>query len=257
MSVDTRSRSEETNAVSCFGGGEQSYVVVRSILSTPIVVLSEESEPYVYSEDNPDYLEIHGLGLEESNLDNSEPEDELSPPKKTRPNYDLTRKFQMVWAAQCPWAEMKLTAEGLLHVVCCRTCTNVGKKEVVMGPRLNTLKRHAKRKSHKANMLLFAAKHPTIVLQQINHCNSIESKGKRVQFATLFQVLSDRRPMLEFESRSNLYSFLGLPNLPSMHWSDNFGWIMAAHMYSFEQQKMKAMIIAADFIAITCENIWS
>ena len=130
---------------------------------------------------------------------------------------------------------MKLTTEGLLHMIQCQICTDVGKKEVVVGPRLNTLKRHAKRKSHKTNMLLFAAKRPTRVLQQINHCNSIESKGKRVQFATLFQVLSNGRPMLEFETRFKLYSFLGLPNLPTMHWSDNFGWIMAAHMYSFVQ----------------------
>jgi len=166
--------------VSNFGDKDQSCVVLSSTPPTPIVVLSKELEAYVCSEDNPDYHEIHGLELQESDLDDSEPEDDIPPPPKTKPNYDLTRKFQMVWAAQCPWAEMKLTTEGLLHMVCCRTCTNVGKKEVVMGPRLNTLKRHAKRKSHKANMLLFAAKRPTTVLQQINHCNLIESKRKRV-----------------------------------------------------------------------------
>jgi len=59
------------------------------------------------------------LELQESNLDDSEPEVEIPPPKKTKPNYDLTRKFQMVWAAQCHWAEMKLRAEGLLYMVRC------------------------------------------------------------------------------------------------------------------------------------------
>jgi len=39
-----------------------------------------------------------------------------------------------------------------------------------------------------------------------------------------------------------------------MHWSDNSGWIMAAHMYSFVQEKMKAMIVAAGFFAMTCDE---
>ena len=93
--------------------------MLSSTPPTPIVVLSEKSKAYVCNEDNPNFHEIHGLELEESDLDDSEPEEDIPPPKKVRPNYDMTRKFQMVWVAQCPWTKMKLTIEGLLYMVRC------------------------------------------------------------------------------------------------------------------------------------------
>jgi hypothetical protein len=54
----------------------------------------------------------------------------------------------------------------------------------------------------------------------------MESKKKRIQFATLFILLSTGRPMIEFEARFELYELLAVPNLPHMHWSLRSGWIM-------------------------------
>jgi len=63
-------------------------------------------------------------------------------------------------------------------------------KEVLKGSRLNTFKQYEKHKSHKANMFLFVAKHPTsTVLHQINYYNSIESKRKRIWIVTFFHIL--------------------------------------------------------------------
>jgi hypothetical protein len=37
--------------------------------------------------------------------------------------------------------------------------------------------------------------------------------------------------MVEFGRRSQLYSFLEVPDLPTLHWSDGVGWLMATYMY--------------------------
>lgn len=160
----------------------------------------------------------------------------------------------MEWAAKCPWAEMVLAPDGVLHMVRCRVCTEMGKKPYVMGPKLYTLQTHEKRAKHKRNMVLFAGKRPTTVLQQMNSNNNIESKKKRVQLATLFQVLSDGRPMAEFTNRFALYELLVVPDLPRMHWTDGAGWIMAAQMWSIVQEKMKSFIQFARYIAITADE---
>jgi len=39
-------------------------------------------------------------------------------------------------------------------------------------------------------MRLYVAKPPATILQQVNHCTSMEACKKRVQFATLFHLLN-------------------------------------------------------------------
>jgi hypothetical protein len=77
---------------------------------------------------------------------------------------------------------------------------------------------------------------------------------QRVQLATLFQLLTTGRPMVEFESRSKLYEFLYVPDCPKQHWTDGAGWLMACHMYDIVMQKYKAMIGAASYIVITADE---
>jgi len=125
---------------------------------------------------------------------------------------------------------MVLASDGVLYMVRCRVCSEMGKKPYVMGPKLFTLQTHEKRKRHKKNMLLYAAKQPTIVLEQFNSNNTIESRKKHVQLATLFQLLNEGRPMAEFSSRLVLYELLAVLDLPKMHWIDGASWIMASYM---------------------------
>lgn len=67
-------------------------------------------------------------------------------------------------------------------------------------------------------------------------------------------MLSDGRPMVEFEERFKLYKFLEVPHLPLMHWSYSSAWMMATHMYDFVKQKMRDLINAASYIAVTCDE---
>lgn len=85
---------------------------------------------------------------------------------------------------------------------------------------------HGKRKTYKS--LLYATKYPTNVLEQLNKCNTIESRMKRVQFATLFQLLSDGRPMVEFAPGLQVFEYLDVLD----HWTDGVGWLMVEHMFS-------------------------
>jgi hypothetical protein len=168
--------------------------------------------------------------------------------------YDLTRKYQQEWAAKAPWSEQILKDDGLIHQVRCRTCSTVGRKDVVMGPKWDTIQKHGLRDSHKQKMILYASRQPNSVLEQMQGCNTMESKKKMTQFATLFALLSVGRPMTEFEARFELYEFLAVPNLPRMHWSLGSGWIMGEHMYDFVKKRQREIIKAAEFIAVSADE---
>jgi hypothetical protein len=70
---------------------------------------------------------------------------------------------------------------------------------------------------HKQNQALFFARTSTTILQQVNKNTHLELERKTLQFATLFQILEVGHPMVEYEKRKSLYSFLGVPKNPKMH----------------------------------------
>ena len=133
-------------------------------------------------------------------------------------------------------------------------CSGVGKKDFLMMPKRSTLEKHDQSSRHKHNLATFATKRPTSVLQQMAGCTTLEAKRKRVQLATLLQILSDGRPMLEFESRSELYHFLQVPHCPHAHWSYTSGWMLSEHMYTFVQKRMQELISEASYLAVTCDE---
>jgi hypothetical protein len=48
--------------------------------------------------------------------------------------------------------------------------------------------------------------------------------------ATIFHLLNQGRPMVEYEAIRSLLQFLETPKLAKNHWSDNMGWQLAEHM---------------------------
>jgi hypothetical protein len=81
--------------------------------------------------------------------------------------YDLTRKYQQEWAAKAPWSEQILKDDGLIHQVRCRTCSTVGRKDVVMATKCGTIKKHGVQDSYKQKMVLYASRQPNSVLEQL------------------------------------------------------------------------------------------
>ena len=174
--------------------------------------------------------------------------------KRWKKKYDLTRKYQMEWAAKAPWSEAVLRSDGLLHFVKCSICSAVGKKDCLMNPKWDTISRHGLRKCHTKNQMLYASRRPATVLDQIQGCTSAESRRKRFQFATLFHLLCCSRPMRVYCVRFELYKFLQVPNLPQSHWCAGSGWIMAEHIYDFVKKRQAAMIQAANYIALSADE---
>ena len=173
--------------------------------------------------------------------------------KKTlfKKSYDLTRKFQTEWLAKLPWCEGVLVDNDFLHRVRYIVCSTMGKKPKFMAPKWHTLLQHDTKERHKQNLLLYAARQPLSILEHVQGCNSLESKKKWIQFTILFQIFFDGRPMCEFFSCSSLYEFLHVRNMPPSHWSEDSGWLMVAHIYSFVKEKHKSMIQEASFLALT------
>lgn len=125
--------------------------------SADVVVLHSTPGKVILSSDSS-----HGTSLDdpqcepripsESEEDENERDRDFVEPdpliKRLKKNYDFTRKFQMEWSAKLPWAEMVLE-DGVLHMVRCKVCTEMGKKSHVMDPKWHTLITLDERVKHK------------------------------------------------------------------------------------------------------------
>ena len=81
--------------------------------------------------------------------------------------YDLTCRYQTKWAPKALWSEDILKKDRLLHLAKCTIYSIVGRKMFVMAPKWNILNFHGLRKCHVKNYVLFAARRPTSVMDQI------------------------------------------------------------------------------------------
>jgi hypothetical protein len=150
----------------------------------------------------------------------------------------------------------------------CITCSTFERREKILQPKWDTLKKHGGKRKAKINMPMkgirkgqwyiahnckhlinehrFAARvinKPVTELLQ-------EAKGewarKRVQMATIFYLLQQRRSMLEYESIKELFQFLETPKLALRHWNDSSGWLLASHM----EQWVLLFFLAIHYIAM-------
>jgi hypothetical protein len=176
-----KTASVDATSIAGSNGSSSSDVEVLGSI-TPLLSVSSESSMPCLSEDNPEWHIFHNVLVHDlMAVQESEDEENLDlppPPKKSKKNYELTRKFQIDWSARAPWTEMILTADGLLHMVKCTICSTVRGKPVIMGPKWDTINRHSRRICHVKNTELYATRRPSTVLQQIQGCTTLESRKK-------------------------------------------------------------------------------
>ena len=78
---------------------------------------------------------------------------------------------------------------------------------------------------------------------------------KIAQFATVFHMLQHGRPMLEYESMRELFTFLKMPHMSKKHWGDNSGWLMAEYLYAQVMQKAREVIHGGKFLSISVDEV--
>ena len=112
----------------------------------------------------------------------------------------------------------------------------------------------AKNCKHLRYERLYAAKDTMTVAQQLAKVKG-ERVRKRMQFATIFHLLLEGRPMLEYTAIEPLLNFLDVPKLPKQHWSDTAGWELADCLFHQVQRKTAEVISKACFFSVTCDEV--
>ncbi len=70
------------------------------------------------------------------------------------------------------------------------------------------------------------------VIDQVNFGLHIEKKQKLLQFVTIFHLLQQGRPTLDYERMRQLFIFVKMPNNPQHHWNHSSVWTMAKCMHN-------------------------
>ncbi len=83
----------------------------------------------------------------EKSLPNIHPLEGLHPIKSRlggkKWNYDTTKKIQDSWSTKLPWAELCVRLDGSLHIVKCRICSEVARKNKVLSAKWDSWGKHA------------------------------------------------------------------------------------------------------------------
>jgi hypothetical protein len=82
-----------------------------------------------------------------------------------------------------------------------------------------------------------------------------ERKRKLVQFRLLFWILSQGRPMSDYEACRDLFQQIQVPNCPKKHWSTVAGWDMADSMGVVLANHTKKIISQARYFAISADEV--
>jgi len=94
------------------------------VLGCPLVTifLSNNDFSFNVSKDNLDFAALHNFNHVLSESEESFCDDDFEippPPKCTKRSYDLTHKFHMKSFVKCPWIEIVLEFDVVLHMVHC------------------------------------------------------------------------------------------------------------------------------------------
>ena len=88
----------------------------------------------------------------------------------------------------------------------------------------------------------WAGKKLALVVEQVVSSLAKEYKQKGVQFATFFELLSYRCPMVDYERSKVLFKHLKVKNMPSRHWSESTGWEMSEHLHLLVLSHLKSVV---------------
>ena len=121
----------------------------------------------------------------------------------------------------------------------CKVCSSVEDWEKMIVPKNNNLAKHQGKcvctvdgipsgmkigniytttnYAHMKVCRIWAGKKPTTVVEEVVCGLAGKYRQKGVQFATLFEILSHRRPMVDCERSEALFKHLRVKNMPTRH----------------------------------------
>jgi hypothetical protein len=198
--------------------------------------------------------------------------------RRRRRDYERSRVYQDIWAAKLPWAESVLGNNGKVHQVRCLVCMKINGREKLLAPKLDTLWKHGGRRkanidipgvakkgeffttldcAHLKNEVLFLAIGRDTVAEQIVAGATLERKKKLVQFASVYILLRDGRPMTDYSGMKDLVEFLEVPNCPRKHWGQSTGWGIAECLHEVVLERTQDVISSARFVSVSCDEVTS
>jgi hypothetical protein len=83
----------------------------------------------------------------------------------------------------------------------------------------------------------------------------LELKRRKVKFATLLQILDVGCPMVEYESKKVLYSFIAMLNNPKMNWLHNSSWIMVKFMFVQVTNAILAKVYVVNYVVLMSNEV--
>jgi hypothetical protein len=81
------------------------------------------------------------------------------------------------------------------------------------------------------------------------------TKKKLVQFALIFQLHSQGRPMTRYEQMQYLFVFLKVPNYPSKCWNDCVRWEIAELIHKVALNAIKEVFLTFSFLVVSVDEI--
>jgi len=132
---------------------------------------------------------------------------------------------------------MTRSEDGLIQGVNCLICNAMERRSKFLKTKYNTFTKYVGRHkalkditrvaqkgnwyyskdyAHAKNAILYVAHGPQTVHQLVQN-ESKEQAHKHVQFATIFHILNDGRPIIEYESLQSLLKFLNVSHMPKKH----------------------------------------
>jgi hypothetical protein len=195
--------------------------------------------------------------------------------RQRRRAYDQNRHWQDSWAARLPWAESVLGRDGRVMQVRCKVCSEVERRKNLLAPKIDSLWKHARRRraltsigsvkkgdhyflttnQHVRNERLYFARVGDTIAQRVAQGAIQERQHKLVQFRLLFWILTQGRPMTDYEACRELFMQLSVPNCPRKHWSASSGWEMADSMSEVLSAHTKKVLAEARFYSVSTDEV--
>jgi hypothetical protein len=82
-----------------------------------------------------------------------------------------------------------------------------------------------------------------------------ERKKKLIQLTVYFHLMSEGKPLTDYETMNKLLQFFDVKNYPKMHWSRSIGWEMTTYMHEVVVNKIQNLVQSAQFISFSCDEV--